>query len=104
MQNKKITPSVEALEIKAEKILENAKEKAEEILLNAKMEAKNILISELPMDSIDTKCHETIETAMKEATKMGKSSNRHCDEIKASADKKIPEVANYIVGIITGAN
>ena len=104
MQNKKITNSVEALESKAEKILEDAKEKAEEILLNTKMEAEKILISELPMDLIDTKCHETIKTAMEEANKMKKASSKHCDEIKASADKKIPEVVDHIVDIITGAN
>jgi len=104
VQNRKITHSVEALESKAEKILEDAKEKSEEILFNAKMEVDTILISELPMDLIDTKCHETIETAMEEATKMKKASSRHCEEIKSSADKKITKVVDHIVDIVTGAN
>lgn len=104
MRNNKITHSVEALESKAEKILEDAKEKSEEILFNAKMEADKILTSELPMHLIDTKCHELIETAMEETTKMKKASSIHCDEIKASADKKITKVVDHIVDIVTGAN
>lgn len=95
--------SVKTLESKAEKILGNAKEKAEEIRLNAKAEANKILISELPMDSIDTKCHEIIQTATEEATKMKKSSSKHCDEIKDSTDKKIVQMVEHIVSIVTGS-
>ncbi len=104
MQNKEMAHSVEVLESKAEKILVDAKEKAGKILLNAKAEADKILITELPMDSIDTKCHEIIQTATEEATKMKKSSSKHCDEIKASADKKIIQVVDHIVSIVTGSD
>ena len=104
MHDKKMAHSVEALESKAEKILGDAKEKAEEIHLNAKAEAEKILISELTADSIDTKCHEIIQTATKEATRMKKSSSKHCDEIKASADKKIGLVVDHIVSIVTGSD
>ena len=104
MQDKEIANSVEALESKAEKILEDAREKAEEIRVNAKDKADNILISELPMDSIDTECHEIIQAAMEEAAKMKKSSSKHCDEIKASTDKKIVQVVDHIVDIVTGSD
>ena len=104
MQDKEMAHSVEALESKAEKILGDAKEKAEEIHLNAKAEADKILISELTADSIDTKCHEIIQTATEEATRMKKSSSKHCDEIKASADKKIGQVVDHIVSIVTGSD
>ena len=104
MHDKKMAHSVEALESKAEKILGDAKEKAEEIHLNAKAEADKILTSELTTASIDTKCHEIIQTATEEATKMKKSSSKHCDEIKASADKKIGQVVDHIVSIVTGSD
>lgn len=104
MQDEEIAHSVEALENKAEKILGDAKEKAEEIHLNAKAEAQNILMSELPMDSIDTQCHEIIQTATEEATKMKKASSKRCDEIEASADKKLGQVVDHIVSIVTGSD
>ena len=104
MKNNNITQSVEALENKAEKILEDAKKKAEDIFLHAGIEARNILISEPPADSIDTKCNEIIKEAKIEATKTKNDSNKHCDEIKANADKKIADVIDNIVSIITGAN
>ena len=100
MKNNKITESVEALESKAEEILEDSKKKAEDIFLNANIETRNILISEPPTDSIDAKCHEIIKEAKIEATKMKNDSRKHCDEIKTSADKKITGVVDYIVSIV----
>ena len=104
MKNNKITQSVEVLESKAEDILEDAKKKAEDILLNAERETRNILTSEPSTDAIDSKCIEIIKEAKTEATKMKNDSSKHCDEIKASADKKIAKVADNIVSIVTGAN
>jgi len=104
MRDKEMANSVEALENKVEKILENAREKAEDIRLNAKVEAGNIIMSEIPMDGTDTKCHEIIQTAMEEAIKMKKSSSKHCDEIKANTDKKIVQVVEHIVNIVTGSD
>lgn len=104
MQDGKIATSVEALENRAEKILADAKEKAEEIRLNAKVEADKILAAEVPMDSIDSRCSEIIQTATEEATRMRKSSNKHCAEIRASTEENITKVADRIVSIVTGSD
>ena len=98
-----ITSSVEAIEVEAEKILEEARGRANEILLKAKEETKKILSSELPMDEVKTKCDEIINRARVEAEWKIADSEKKASGISANADKKVEEIVKLMINIITGA-
>jgi len=67
---KEITNSVEALEVEAEKILEEAKTRASEILLEAREEAKKMLSSPLPLDAVQTECDRTLRRKLLKSASM----------------------------------
>jgi vacuolar-type H+-ATPase subunit H len=99
---KEITNSVEALEVKAEKILEEAKTRASEILLEAKEEAKKILSSQLPLDEIKTECGKIVSKARAEADTKIEDSEKQAAEIGINADKKVKEITELVVNIVRG--
>jgi vacuolar-type H+-ATPase subunit H len=99
---KEITRNVEALEVEAEKILEEAKTRANGIFLEAKEEAKKILSSQLPLDEIKTECDNIVSKARVEADKKIKDSEKKAAEIGINADKKIRKLTELVVNIITG--
>ena len=99
---KKISNSVEALEVEAEKILAEAKTRANEILLEAKEKAKKILPSQLPLAEVKTECDEIVNKAKAEANKKIKDSEKKAAEISIHADKKVKEITELVVNIATG--
>jgi len=99
---KEITDSVEALEGEAEKILEEARTRASEILLEAREEAKKILSSQLPLDAVKTECDKIVSKASAEADKKIKGSEDKAAEIGINADKKVKEITELVVNIVTG--
>jgi vacuolar-type H+-ATPase subunit H len=99
---KEITNSVEALEVEAEKILEEAKTRASEILLEAKEEAKKILSSQLPLDEVKTECDKITSKAKAEADTKIKDSEKKAAEIGVTADKKVKEITELVVNIVRG--
>jgi vacuolar-type H+-ATPase subunit H len=98
-----ITSSVEATEVEAEKILEEAKTRANEILLKSREEARKIVSSDFPMDEVKTECDGIIHKASMEAEEKIADSVRKASEISTNADKKVAEIVDLIVSIITGA-
>jgi vacuolar-type H+-ATPase subunit H len=99
---KKITDSVEAIEGEAEKILEEARTRANEILLQAREEAKKIVSSQLSLDEIKPKCDNIVSKARAEADKKIKDSEKKAAEIGSNADKKVKELMELVVNIVTG--
>jgi vacuolar-type H+-ATPase subunit H len=99
---KEITSSVEVLEVKAEKILEEARNRANEIIIEAKEEAKKILSSQLSIDEIKTECDKIVSKARAEANKKIKDSEEKAAEISINADKKVKKITELVVNIITG--
>ena len=99
---KELTSSVEAIEVTAEKILQEARGRANEILLKAKEEAKEVLAYKLPMDEVRTERDEIITKARVEAEAKIADSEKKASEIRANADKKVEEVTERVVRIITG--
>jgi len=99
---KEITSSVEALEVEAEKILEEARTRASEILLEAREEAKKMLSSQLPLDEIKTECDKIVSKARAEADEKIKGSEKKAVEIGINADKKVKEITELVVNIVTG--
>ena len=100
--SKEITNSVEALEVEAEKILEEARTRASEILLEAREEAKKLLSSQLPLDVVKTECDRIVSKAREEADKKIKDSEEKAAEIGINADIKIKEITELVVNIVTG--
>ena len=98
-----VTSNVEAIEVEAEKIVEEARTRASEILIKAKDEARGILSSQLPLDEAKTEYDKIIHKAKIEAEKKIADSEKKASEISAKADKKVEEIVDRIVGIITGA-
>jgi len=98
-----ISNSVEATEVEAERILEEAKTRANETLLKGREEAKKIVSSELPMDEVKEESHRIIHQATMEAEERIAASVRKASEIHADAEKKAAEIVELMVSIITGA-
>ena len=99
---KEITHDVEALEVQAEQILEEARTRANQILLEAREEAKKILSSQLPLDEVKTECDNIVNKARAEADEKTKDSEKKAAEIGISADKKVKELTELVVNIVTG--
>jgi len=99
---KEISNSVEALEVEAQKILEEARTRANKILLESKEEAKKILSSQLPLDEIKTECDKIVSKARAEADGKIKDSENKAIEISINADKKVNKIIELVVNIVTG--
>ena len=99
---KEITNSVEALEVEAEKILEKAKTRASEIFLEAREEAKRILSSPLSLDAVKTEYDRIVSRARAEADEKIRDSEKRAAEIGINADKKVKEITELVVNIVTG--
>lgn len=99
---KEITHDIEALEVEAEKILQEAKTRANQILLEAREEARRILSSQLPLDEINTECDNIVNKARAEADEKIKDSEKEAAEIGINAGKKVKEITELVVNIVTG--
>jgi len=99
---KEITHDVEALEVEAEKILEEARTRANQILLEAREEAKKMLSSQLPLDAVKTECDNIVSRARAEADEKIKVSEKEAAEIGINADKKVKELTELVVNLVTG--
>jgi len=99
---KEITRDVEALEVEAEKILEEARTRANQILLEAREEAKKIVSSQLPLDEIKTECDNIVNKARAEADEKIKDSAKKAVAISVNADKKVNKITELLVNIVTG--
>jgi vacuolar-type H+-ATPase subunit H len=97
-----LTNSVEAMEIAAEKMLEEARITANGILIEAKEEAKKILSSQLPLDEAKTEYDKIISKARAEADDKIKDSEKKTAEISINADRKVKEITELVVNIVTG--
>ena len=101
--NADIPSSVEATEVEAEKILEEAKARANRILLKSREEARRIVSSELPVDEVKPQCDRIIHRASMEAEERIADSVRKASELSANAGEKVAEIVDLMVSIITGA-
>jgi vacuolar-type H+-ATPase subunit H len=99
---KKISNSVETLEVEAQKILEEARTRANEIILKSKEEAKKLLSSQLPLDEVKTERDNIVSKARAEADKKIKDSEKEAVEISTNADKKVKKITELVVNIVTG--
>lgn len=97
------TSSVEAIEVEAERLLEEARNKANEILVKAKEETRRILSSELSMGDVEAECKDIERKAQEEADKKVEDARKYASEIKTNAGKKVEEIVGSIVAIVTGA-
>jgi len=103
MPAEEITSSVEMIEVEAEKMLEEAQHRADEIILKAKEEASVILASEVSLDEVKGECEQTLDRAREKAARELEQSKKDASEIRASAGKKVGEIAGRIVNIVSGA-
>jgi vacuolar-type H+-ATPase subunit H len=99
---KEITSNVEALEVEAEKILEEARTRANQILLEAREETKKMLSSQLPLEAVQTECDKIVSKARAEADEKIKDSEKKAAEIGINADKKVKEITELLVNIVRG--
>ena len=104
MPAKKITSSVETIEVEAEKILKEARGKASGILRKGSEEASKILSAKVSLDEAKAECEPIINKAREEVDKEGKESKSKATGIRTSANKKVGEITQRIVSIITGAS
>lgn len=98
-----ITSSVETIEVKAEKTLEEARSRANEIILKAKEEASRILSAEMPVDKVKREREQIISKARQEANQEVEKSQKEASKIRTTAGKKMGKITERIVNTITGA-
>jgi vacuolar-type H+-ATPase subunit H len=98
----KITSSVENIEVKAEKTLEQARSRASGIILKAKEEASRILSAEMPMDEVKKEREHILSEARQKANQEVETSQKRASKIRADATKKIGKITERIVNIVTG--
>jgi vacuolar-type H+-ATPase subunit H len=103
MGAEEITSSVENIEIKAEKMLEEARSRANEIILKAKEEASRILSAEMPMDEVKREREHILSEARQKANQAVEASKKEASRIRTNAAKKIGKITERIVNIVTGA-
>ena len=103
MSAEEMTSSVETIEVKAEKLLKEARNKANEVLLGANEEINKLLSAELPVDEVKSECEEIIQKAREEADRRVEDSRKKASEIRATVGKKTDVIANRLVSDITGA-
>ena len=96
------TSSVEAMEVAAERILEEARITANGIIIEAKEEAKKILSSQLPLDKVKTEYDKIVSKARAEADDKIKDSEKTAAEISINADRKVKEITERVVNIVRG--
>ena len=104
MSAEEITSSVETIEIEAEKTLEEARSRAGEIIIEAKEEASRILASEVSLDEVKRECEQIIDKASEKANQDVEEGKREASEIRTTAGKKMGEITERIVNIVTGAD
>jgi len=103
MSAKEMRSSVEAIEVEAEKILKEARSKANKILVEASETANKITSSELPEDEIKAEYDRIVNKAKKEANKRVEEAKEKTSEIQTEIGKKMDEITERVVSIITGA-
>ena len=103
MAAEEMASSVEAIEIEAEKILEEARSRANEILRKANEEAGKILSAKMPLDEVKTECEQIINKARQEANKEVEESKRKAADIRTSTSEKVDKITKRVSDIITGA-
>ena len=103
MGAEKITSSVENIEIKAEKMLEEARSRASEIVLKAKEEASRILSAEMPVGEVKKEREHILSEARQKADQGVEASKKEASRIRTNAAKKIGKITERMVNIVTGA-
>lgn len=103
MSAEEITSSVENIEIKAEKMLEEARSRANEIILKAKEEASRILSAEMPVDEVKKEREHILSEARQKADQEVEVSKKGASRIRTNAAKKIGKITERIVNIVAGA-
>jgi cell division septum initiation protein DivIVA len=99
---KEVTSSVEALEIEAERILEEARARASEILLKSKEEVGRILSSELSLEEVKMECDKIIDRARIEAEGKIEDSKEKASEISNNTHEKMEGIIDRLVNIVVG--
>jgi len=100
--SEEIANSVEAIELEAEKMLEEARTRANGILLEAREEARKILSSPLPLDAVKTKYDRSVNMARAEADEKIRDSEKKAVEISTNADNKAREITELMINIVKG--
>ena len=62
-----------------------------------------ILASEVSLDEVKGECEQTLDKAREKAARELEQSKKDASQIRASAGKKVGEIAGRIVNIISGA-
>jgi len=102
MPAEKITASVENIEVKAEKVLEEARSRASEIIMKAKDEAAKILAAELSLDEVAKEREQIIKQAEQKAAREIEAAQKRAVAMKEGAGQKTGEIAKRIASVVSG--
>jgi len=98
-----IIGTIEEIEARAEKVLDDARAKAAAAILAAKAKIGEIQSEALPVDDVKKECEQIVGEAEKEADKIIEEARKKADDIKkavaAKVDKIVARIANTIVGL-----
>ena len=98
-----IMGTIEEIEARAEKVLDDARAKAATAILSAKAKIGEIQSEALPVGDVKKECEQIVSEAEKEAEKIIEAAKKKAEDIKKAvakkADKIVTKVANTIVGL-----
>jgi len=97
-----IIDTIDKIEKKAQKVLENARAKAAEIILKAKAEISAMQSEALPVDEVKRDCAKIVNDAELEAEKAVEEAAGKAADIKDAVKKKIDSIVDKVANTITG--
>ena len=98
----KVTSNIENLELEAERSLDAARNKANEILSEANKRSHELLLAELSFDDIKSECQQMIKNAERRSKEEVKIAQKRAADILTGSEKKVDEVIDRMVKLITG--
>ena len=97
-----IIDTIEKIEKKAQKVLDDARAKADEIILAAKSEISAMQAEALPVDEVKRDCAKIVSDAELDAEKVVEEAAKKAADIKDAVKKKIDKIVDKVANTITG--
>jgi len=97
-----IIGTIEEIEAKAEKVLEDAMAKAAAAILASKAKIGEIQSEALPVGDVKKECEQIVDGAEKQADKIIEEAKKKAEDIKKAVAKKVDKIVTKVANTIVG--
>ena len=102
MSTEKTVTGVAAIELEAEKVLEEAREKANKIIADANVQVNAITSQELNLDDVNAECEKIVAQAKEEAAQKIATAKEQATAIKEGTEQKVNNIVSRMIMQIMG--